>query len=296
MFTQFFGNYLLNQRLVSPEHLSEALKAQKTTRLKLGVLAINAGLMTAADVDKVHAEQQRVDMRIGDLMVKMGYLTEAQIETLLKSQKSGHLLLGQALVDRGHMTTAQFEQALKSYKEENSISDADFFDVKTDKVVSVINNFYHFYRLADSEYYLGYVSLLFKNLIRFIGDDFTPLEAKKAAFYNCEYSAVQQIDGEFTAVTAIDCSETAFVGFASRYANENLVTPDEYTNACVGEFLNLHNGLYTVNISNDMGIELTISPQVVSVGGEIVTERPAYIIPICFPFGTVNFIVGSNRK
>ena len=58
MFTQFFGNYLLNQRLVSPEQLTEALELQKTTRLKLGVLAINAGYMTAAQVDEVHNAQQ----------------------------------------------------------------------------------------------------------------------------------------------------------------------------------------------------------------------------------------------
>lgn len=294
MFTQFFGNYLLNQRLVSPEHLAEALKAQKTTRLKLGVLAINAGLMTAEQVENVHTEQQRVDMRIGDLMVKMGYLTEEQVEMLLKSQKSGHLLLGQALVDRGHMTTAQFEQALKSYKEDNSITDADFFDIQTDKVVSVINNFYHFDRLEHSEFYLGYVSLLFKNLIRFIGDDFTPLEAKKAALYNCDYSASQEISGEFSSITVIDGSENAFIGFASRYANEQLTAVDEYSNACVGEFLNLHNGLFAVNISNEMNIELTILPQEVTVGKEICCDGVAYIIPICFPFGTVKFVIGQK--
>ena len=58
MFTQFFGNYLLNSGLVSPEKLSDALGRLSETKLRLGVLAINAGIMTAEQVDKVHAEQQ----------------------------------------------------------------------------------------------------------------------------------------------------------------------------------------------------------------------------------------------
>ena len=56
MFTQFFGNYLLNQNLVSPEHLAEALQQQSKTRMKLGVLAINEGLLSAEQVEKAHKE------------------------------------------------------------------------------------------------------------------------------------------------------------------------------------------------------------------------------------------------
>lgn len=73
MFTQFFSNYLLEQKLVSPEHLSEVLQTMKTTRPQLGMLAISSGLMTAAQVEKAHSEQQRIDKRIGDVMVEMGY-------------------------------------------------------------------------------------------------------------------------------------------------------------------------------------------------------------------------------
>ena len=65
MFTQFFGNYLLNHGLVTSQQLSRALTDQKNTRAKLGVLAINAGYMTPEQVDAVHTEQQRVDMRMG---------------------------------------------------------------------------------------------------------------------------------------------------------------------------------------------------------------------------------------
>lgn len=176
MFTQFFGNYLLNQNLVSPEHLSEALQQQNKTRLKLGVLAINEGLLTAKQVEMAHKEQQRADKRIGDVMVGMGLLTQKQVDTLLNIQPSGHLLLGQTLVDRGYMTTSQFESALSAYKRENSITDEDFKNVDDGTVRRLVDHFYSF----DSNgaiYLTSYVSLLFRNLVRFIGDDFTPMDA-----------------------------------------------------------------------------------------------------------------------
>ncbi len=290
MFTQFFGNYLLHHQLVSPEHLSEVLQTMKTTRLKLGVLAINAGLMTAAQVEKAHDEQQRVDKRIGDVMVDMGYLTKDQVEGLFKTQPAGHLLLGQALVDNGYMTNSQFEQALKSYKEENSISDSDFDDGSDEAAAKLVKHFYNFNIGENSAYLTDYVSLLLKNLIRFIGDDFTPMDATAVSgtIGDC---VVQRIDGGLSAITIIDADASAMIEFASRFAKEELTDADEYTQACVSEFINLHNGLFAVNMSNDNGIELKLEPQCYYDNMDISELKNACVIPICFSFGTVNFII-----
>lgn len=293
MFTQFFGNYLLNQRLVSPEQLTEALELQKTTRLKLGVLAINAGYMTAEQVEEVHNAQQRMDKRIGDIAVEMGFLTNEQVEELLSSQKSGHLLLGQALVDRGYMTTAQFEQAMRSYKAENSITDSDFTNVQNDKASAAIRKFYGLDALRNSKTYTDYISLFFKNIIRFIGDDFTPLDPEQITSYSCMNAAVQKINGPISFITAIEADDNAYIDFAARYAGEPLNCIDEMTNASVGEFLNLQNGLFTVNVSNDQGMELQLEPQETSVGTELNDLAEAFRIPLAFPFGTVNVIIAG---
>lgn len=289
MFTQFFGNYLLHKQLVSPDHLSEVLQSMKTTRLKLGVLAINAGLMTAQQVEKAHEEQQRVDKRIGDVMVDLGFLTKDQVESLLKTQPAGHLLLGQALVDNGYMTTTQFERALNDYKAENSISDADFSNTGDEAVKNLVKRFYNF-STANSAYMTGYVSLLFKNLIRFIGDDFTPMDAcaVSGVLSDC---VVQRMNGGLSAITVIDADASTMVEFASRFAKEELSEIDEYTQACVSEFINLHNGLFAVNMSNDNGIELKLEPQCYYDNMDISELSNACVIPVCFSFGTVRFIV-----
>ena len=67
MFAQFFGGYLFNHKLCTAEDLTQAFEAKKHTRLRLGVLAINAGLMTAEQVEHVNITQQSVDKRFGDL-------------------------------------------------------------------------------------------------------------------------------------------------------------------------------------------------------------------------------------
>ncbi len=292
MFTQFFGNYLLNKQLVSPEHLCEAMQQLSTTRLKLGVLAINAGLLTAEQVDIVHDEQQRVDKRIGDIMVDMGFADSEQIEELFKTQPKGHLLLGQALVDNGYMTTAQFERALNSYKAENSLSDTDLSNSNEEAIRKMIKRFYNFNDTDSSRYMTSYLTLLFKNIIRFIGDDFTPLEpdmsAIKSVIENC---VIQRIKGGLSAITLISADNNAEIEFASRFAKEQLSDNDEYTQACISEFLNLHNGLFAVNLSNDEGIELLLEPQEIYNNIKFEELINPVTIPVSFSMGLINFVI-----
>lgn len=292
MFTQFFGNYLLNKRLVEPQQLAEALSALKTTRVKLGVLAINAGYMTAEQVEKVHAEQQRVDKRIGEIAIDMGYMTLEQVDELFSSQSGTHLLLGQALVDRGSMTNAEFENALNAYKAENSLTDSDFKENDNAKIHSVIREFYRFDSASD-ELMIEYIDLLFKNIVRFIGDDFTPLNCEKITSYEYSNASIQKINGAFSCLSAVDAEDEPYIVFASRYAGEQLDAVDEMADASAGEFLNLHNGLFAVNVSNDSGIELVLEPQNVIRNEKHDNLTDTYKIPLAFPFGTVTFILGS---
>ena len=294
MFTQFFGNFLLNQNLVANWQLSEALELQKDTKLKLGVLAINAGFMTADQVNTVHSAQQRMDKRFGDIAVEMRFVTHDQIETLLNTQKTGHLLLGQALVDKGYMTNGQFEKALNDYKKLYSINDKDFSDVQNGKIEQVIKTFYHFNNFKYAKVFTEYVSLMFKNIIRFIGDDFSPLEPVTTNEFEAGWTATQTIKGKYNIFTAIDGNEEAFIEFSSRFAGEKFIDIDEYSQASVAEFLNLHNGLFTVNISNEQQAELELAPQTVQNNKIIKTSSEMFCMPICFPFGTINILLSND--
>lgn len=295
MFTQFFGSYLLNKQIVSAENLQKAIDLKSSTRVKLGVLAINAGYMTAKQVDAVHKMQATVDKRIGDIAVEMGYLTPAQVTQLLSAQKTGCLVLGQALVDMGCLTNEEFEKALNSYKAEHHLDDEDFVAESTQKTGAVIGSFYDIAdkKTDNSELIFEYVNILFKDLIRFIGDDFTPLSAADTSC--CNTALVQKISGGFDAETSIMADDAALTAFASRYAEEELTENDEYTKDVVSEFLNLSNGLFTVNVSNSAGKELTLSPQQVQNAADVTAIKAKYTlrVPVAFPFGTVIFSIAE---
>ncbi|MBP0959137.1 MAG: chemotaxis protein CheX [Oscillospiraceae bacterium] len=296
MFTQFFGNYLFNEKLVTKQQLIEALEMQKFARAKLGVLAINAGYMTAAQVDEVHAEQQRMDKRFGDIAVDKGYMTESQVETLLSNQKQAHLVIGQALVDKGYLTNEQFANALAKYKENNLIEERDFTDDQNRKIDTIIRNFYIFNTFeSDVEFFTEYTSLVFKNIIRFIGDDFIPLAPEAITSYKAEKISYQMVNGKGEVFTAIEGPETAMIEFAKRYSHEELNSFDELTRESVAEFLNLHNGLFTVNMSNNKQIELQLEPQISKEEIELSTKGSMFVMPICFPFGTISVIISSDK-
>lgn len=294
MFTQFFGGYLVNKEYITMNQLIEVLELQKNVRLKLGVLAINAGYMTADRVNKIHRLQSKIDKKFGSLAVEMGYLTDEQVTELLKSQNIGYILLGQALVDKGYMTSSRFENAIEEYKEECKISDMDFTLTQNEKMLDVIENFYEFESFEDAAIYSEYILLLFKNLVRFIGDDFIPLKSITIKKFECKNFSYQTLQGEFNAYTALETDENTLIKFASRFSQEDYSEVDEYVKAALSEFLNINNGIFCVNMSNTDRMELELTPKAFDRDKKIMRLKNAFCIPIKYTFGIINFIIASD--
>ena len=294
MFAQFFGGYLFNNKLVSATDLTQAFEDKKNTRLRLGVLAINAGLMTAEQVEHVNVTQQSVDKRFGDLAIELGYVTAEDVDRLLSEQPTDYLLLGQTLVNNGALTNAQFERAIKDYKEKNQLSEEDISKQKADKLSKLITDFYHFESAENARIYTSYVTLLFKNIIRFIGDDFTPLEAFIVREFDAKYLIKQEITGDFVGETCIASDREEYLEFAERFAKEKFTEVDDFVNETVGEFLNVINGLFVVNESNENGVELSMTPQIKISNSVITFEKPAFCIPVAFSFGEIDFFISGN--
>ena len=175
MYAQFFGTFLLSHNAVTKEQLLHALSKKTSQHMKLGTLAIMKGYMTASEVDNVIISQTHNDCRFGDLAIREGYLTEEQVDELVKTQYPDFLLLGQTLVDEGYITNAQLETLISDYESENELYDLDYSNEKQDDLDRILANFFHTSDLTADEYNASYMRLLFNDLTRFIGDDFTPL-------------------------------------------------------------------------------------------------------------------------
>ncbi len=291
MFSQFFGGYLLNKKLVTKEQLTKAIDEKKNTRMRLGVLAINEGLMSAEQVEHVNVTQQTVDKLFGDLAVDLGYLTPQDVEGLLNKQPTDYLLLGQTLVNSGVLTNSDFEAAINDYKSALFINDNDIKADQSEKISDIISEFFHFSTAENAKIYTSYVTLLFKNLIRFIGDDFTPLEGSVITGYAAKNAVSQKFGGAYSLSVNIIADNEEYSAFAKRFAKDAYVADPEFDDASVGEFLNVCNGLYAVNESNENGTELNLNPLDFQKDVSVNFDTRAYSIPIQFTFGEIEFVV-----
>ncbi len=291
MFSQYFGNYLLNKGLVHPDHLREALDFQSSTHLKLGVLAINSGYMNSGQVDEIHEKQKQVDKRFGELAVDMNYMTRMQVDELLSTQKTGHLLLGQALIDQGYLTMLQLQNALDEYKKDYSLDNKQFKALQHDDISIIIDTFVKLKESPHSTVYKDYLVLFVKNVIRFLDEspivgECLPLEELDPGWY-----VWQELFGDLNLTTAISCNEKVFLEIGGKYAGEHLTEMNELAKSSVAEFLNLHNGIFVVNMSNG-GMDVDLRPQTLHDGPNAPTGiGKVLVIPFDITGGRFNLVI-----
>ena len=290
MHTQFFGNFLLNKGVITPEQLIEALKIQSSTHKKFGTLAIHSGYMSASEVADVYITQTHYDKRFGELAVELGYLTPEQVDKLLTIQLPNYMLLGQILVDKKIVTHIELENLITEYKSEYEIYELDMMEEQKNMVDKLLASLYLPEDLPDAQNITCYLTLLFNNLVRFIGEDFTPLNIMTLPEVPTNYCVSQQVDGQFAFLSALDMDSETAIAFASRYVDDEFEEFDEYVSASMEDFLNLHNGLYSVNMSNDYTLELHLQPPECHENTVLATEAPSYLLPVIYSFGTINCI------
>ncbi len=290
MYTQFFGNYLLSKGYVTNEQLFSAMQKQSNEHMRLGTLAIHAGYMTASEVDQTIIQQTHEDKKFGELAIDMGYLTNDQVLELLRSQSPDFLLLGQVLVDEGILTNSDLENIIADYRSQNELIDLDMTQDSHDNIMKLLDNFFIMSETPLSHYGHMYLELLFNNFIRFVGEDFTPLTSEECDAFPVECCIRQRVIGEYEIASYINMDEETAIAFASRYVGDTFTEYDEYVRASMEDFLNLHNGLFIVNVSNDSSLELKISAPEAIDDPIVEFEHRTYHFPMLYSFGIVHFL------
>ena len=293
MFSQFFGSYLLDKELITAEQLKEVLSVQDTTRLKLGVLAVNSGFMRAEDVETVHARQTAVDKKFGELAIEMGYLTKYQLDVILATQKKEHLLMGQTLIDKGIMTLKKLQDTYENYKIDNRLTEEQFQALQDNNVEKIVEAFIKFDAIEDSLFYKNYVVLFINNLVRFVCGGINIKGFRKAKNYFADRGVEQLITGEKGLFTSISMDEKSFIQFAEKYSKEQIESYDEMAIDCVCEFINLQNGIFLVN-NSDNGVELGMNPPAGRSGEKGAFVKDGYIITLELDIGEIELVLAPS--
>ncbi|MBR5648703.1 chemotaxis protein CheX [Pseudobutyrivibrio sp.] len=291
MFTQFLGNYLLQKGIVTQDQLFNAMARLSQTHIKLGTIAIHEGLMTANEVDECLYIQTREDKRFGEIAVSRGYLSDDQVSELLSKQTPDYILLGQNLVDDGIISYEDLERIIFEYKSDTEIYDLELDVENSELIKSIIEKFFLVAEMPANDLNVMYLELMFNSLIRFIGEDFSPLTPMIVDEYPITFGVSQAVISDHDYITHIDCDRETAIAFASRYAKEEFSEFNEYVVAALEDFLNLHNGLYIVNASNQQSKDIELAPPEITEEGVLMGINNCVDFPVAYPFGIVHLIV-----
>ena len=72
MFSQFFGNYLLNKEEITKDQFTSCMEYMRANRVKLGLIAESEGLLTRTQANELNQLQMQTDKRFGELAIERG--------------------------------------------------------------------------------------------------------------------------------------------------------------------------------------------------------------------------------
>lgn len=291
MYNQFFGNYLFSKGYVNKEQLLPALQRQNQECVRVGMLALYSGYMSSEEVEYITELQNERGQKFSELAIANGFLTQDQVLELLDAECPSFVRLGQILIDNGVFSYKEFSNILADYRSQNEFLELELNKENKDEIQCLIEDFSLLLESSLSVFSKTYLELLFNNLIRFIGDDFTVLPPNPCHEFPTECCVKQSIHGNYEVNTYLSMDEPTALTFAERYTNEANTEYNEFVSASLEDFINLHNGLFIVNASNDYANELTLGILESQNDSLISFENKAFHFPICYPFGIINFVI-----
>ncbi|NLI69706.1 MAG: hypothetical protein GX364_02420 [Firmicutes bacterium] len=290
MYDKFFGSFLLNKKSLSKEELRNILAHMQDVRIKIGTLAMSEGLMKGTQVETVFQIQKKTDKKFGEIAVELGYLTGKQVEELLKYQSSeSNLQLGQAAVDLGYLNYEKLDHELESFKNDSGLSRIQLKILEEGDTDKIIKEFIDFDRSANSEIYYDYVSLLLRNIIRFL-DQQPWIDIHNEDDLDDKLTVYQFIENESRIFTGlcIDAEDRDVV--AEHFARMPIDNDLELAEASLKEFLNLQNGIFTVNLSGK-GLEYQMQPPEISRGSLLEEIASGHRIGINMGIGKIVLVL-----
>lgn len=167
--------------------------------------------------------------------------------------------------------------------------------MSSEEILENILNASNYYELSDSmsNFSKIYIEKLVMNIITYIDADISLGEISFCKSYHLEPETSQQITGVPSAYSAVDGNPKVLAAFAESYSHLGIAEYDDLCKEALLDFLNLHNGLYVVELSEKKLCELSLGVPKHSSDCLLSSDVEGMItlIPINFSFGTVTFIL-----
>ena len=275
MFSQFFGNYLLENQKITPEQYEACMNYIKANRVKLGLIAESEGLLTSSQVMELNYLQVQSDERFVDLAVKKGYLTESDVNYLLGLQSNPYLLFVQALDENNCLTHDEIDYNLTAFQKENEYSNSIMKAIRDGNIEGMLPAFVN----IEDKRYLDLIGLALRNIIRFINTFLRIAPGEFISGITHKYAAYQHTIGDYQCVLGFTGEDDGILMMADGYAKEEFGTVDEDALDSIAEFTNCVNGLYAAELSFQ-NISMDMMPPKLSFDDTIDVSGEYYSLPI----------------
>lgn len=278
MFTQYFGNYLFESGIITLEQFKDALQQIHQKRAMLGVLALEAGFMTALQVENTHNIQRWEDKKFGEIAVENGYITNEQLDHLLSRQSSPFSVFSQLMLDQDYMSYSQLSGHIEGYRRKCGMDEVSFTRFKNGDIRPLIENIYDSQLQGEREIFVHYIELFMKNILRFIDDDLNLEKIENVILEPGDLLSCQKVTGSMNYFTAFSGNEAAMLSFSCRFAKKEIDGRNAIAHDILGEFLNCNNGIFISNMI-EYGLDLDLEPQYLADAAELELFENVLSIP-----------------
>ncbi|MGN0330716.1 MAG: chemotaxis protein CheX [Kineothrix sp.] len=291
MFSQIFGRFLVEQKLISSEELEEILEEQKRARVKLGLIAVSERLLSREQAEKINRKQALEDKRFGELAVELGFLTEGQVQRLLQLQANPYLAFVQAATEKGIMTLEEIEAAMELYQRENGFTNTDMENFRSGDVDRMLP----LYVRTGNKIASDLIGLAIRTIIRLIDSEIAIAPSYEADSYAFENLALQNVEGQHSILLGLAGEGDSLLEIAEAFAQEEFEGMDLFAFDAICEFINCINGLNASALSYK-GIWLDMLPPTYYQSGVAKAEGKLLIIPVYIKNKKIGIVIAMDTQ
>ena len=279
MAVKFFGQFLVENNLVSREALLQAIELQGQKNQNFGELAISTGYVTREEIEHAHNAQLSRDMKLGDLLVKMGIMTIKHRDEIVTHQQNTHLYIGEALVQVGALSSDQLLEHLDAFK----LDQAPYVSERIELPSGI----------ADGQAWEMIADLTYKMITRMLGIPFRPGTCRTVRTVDANVMmAAIELAGDIEARYIISVSKGIQKEIAKAILREETVDGEtvEVLEDTVMEFVNV--------VCGNVAAKAAQLGKIIDINPPVAIHPPAAGLPVppgqtalCFPIH-----VGENDK
>lgn len=275
MFVQYFGSYLVENKIITQQQFELIIKNQKNSRVKLGFIAVAEKLLTKKQADELNELQKSKDQRFGDMAIEKGYLLEEEVNHLLNLQGNPYMQFIQTLTDESIMTMDEIEANLNDFSKDNDFSSSDLDDILSDDIDRIIPVFVDIDVPIQGEF----ISLFIRNIIRFIDNNILLKKAYTTKEYSFGNLAYQKVVGDFNIFAGLASQDDELLTIANPFAQEVFTEMNEDSFDAVCEFINCVNGLFASKLSLE-NIQVDMTPPLYHQNHKINSPGGICVVPM----------------